>query len=290
MPSQYKENYLYYAGNKEVKMITFRGVNKRDTDMKFREFLIDFNTNRHETPLFKTFIEEKYKPTFLPKLAPTTQQNYKNYLDRYLIPYLGDMEIGKITVEDIQKLFDTLAKPDPERNRKALVEKTIDRISGLGRRVFRIAKEMKIIDDTPFKMALLSIDAAESGHHKALPDAEVDRIKKEIPSLTDPRQRLYMGLLAFTGLRVVVYPDRVHAVVRDKTKTKCSTRDFILPDALIEILEPLKKDSGFVIHGRDPEAPISYATLRRTYRGAFQALGIHGNTTTTTGAPPSEPS
>ena len=299
MPSQYKENYLYYAGNKEVKTITFRGINKRDTDMKFKEFLIDFNTNHHETPLFKTFIEEKYKPTFLPKLSPTTQHTYRMYLDKYMIPYIGDKEIGKITVEDIQKLFDTLAKPDPERNRKALVEKSIERISGLGRRVFRIAKEMKIIDDTPFKMALLSIDAAESGHHKALPDAEVDRIKKEIPSLTDPRQRLYMGLLAFTGLRVeeiagmrwenihldkhfgevrrvVVYPDRVHAIVRDKTKTKCSTRDFILPDALIEILEPLKKDSGFVIHGRDPEAPISYATLRRTYRGAFQALGIHG--------------
>ena len=98
MPSQYKENYLYYAGNKEVKTILIHGKNKKDTDEKFRDFLIDFNTNRHDTPLLKDFINERYRKTFLPKLSPTTQVHYKLMLDKYIIPYLGDQEMGKITV------------------------------------------------------------------------------------------------------------------------------------------------------------------------------------------------
>lgn len=298
MSSQYRETYLYYAGNKEVKSIRIHGANKKETDEKFKAFLIDFNTNRHDTMLFSDFVNEKYRPVFLPKLSPTTQASYNMYLNNYMLPYLGDREIGNITVEDIQKLFDTLAKPDPERKRKALVHKSIERVSGLGRRLFRIAKEMKLIDDTPFKMALLSIEAEESGHHQALPDDVVDRVKKAIPSLAEPRQQLYMGLLVYTGMRVeeiagmrwenlhldkhfgevrrvVIYPDRKMPIVRDKTKTKCSTRDFIIPDALMEILKPWQQESGYVIHGRDPEAPCHFSTLRRTYREAFKALGIY---------------
>ena len=299
MPSQYKESYLYYAGNKEVKSIQIRGINKRDADQKFREFLIEFNEHRHDTPLFKDFVAEKYRPTFMPKLAPTTQHAYNIYLDRYLIPFLGDKELGEITVEDIQKFYDWMSKPDPEQKRDALVKRTIERISGLGKRIFRIAREMKIIDDTPFMMTLLTIDAAESTHHKALPDEEAVRIKKAVPGLTDPKQRLYMGLLIYTGLRreeiagmrwenlhldrhygevrqVVVYPNGSNAVLRNKTKTKHSTRDFIIPEALVEILQPLQQESGFVIHGKDPETPAPFSTLRRVFQGAFKELGIYG--------------
>ena len=75
--------------------------------------------------------------------------------------------------------------------------------------------------------------------------------------------------------RVVVYPDKKQPVIREKTKTKASTRDFIIPDALYEILAPLRQESGYVLHGRDPEKPCYHATLRRTYRNAFKALGIY---------------
>ena len=238
MASQYRESYLYYAGNNEVKSIRIYGTNKKDADEKFKAFLLEYNANHHETMLFRDFVNEQYRPTFLPKLSPTTQASYNLYLNNYMLPYIGDKEIGNITVEDIQQLFDTLAKPDPERNRKALVHMSIERVSGLGRRLFRIAKEMKLIDDTPFKMTLLSIEAEESGHHKALPDEVVDRVKKAIPELADPRQRLYMGLLVYTGMRVeeiagmrwenlhlnrhfgevrrvVIYPDRKLPIIRD---------------------------------------------------------------------------
>ena len=298
MPSQYRENYWYYAGNNEVKSIRIYGTDKKDADEKFKAFLLDFNAKRHDTMLLKDFVEQKYLPTFLPKLSPTTQASYRMYLRNYMLPYLGDKELGEITVEDIQTLFDKLAKPDPERNRSALAHKSIERVCGLGRRLFRIATEMKLVDDTPFKMTLLTIEGTESGHHEALPDEVVDRVKKAIPDLAEPRERLYMGLLAYTGLRVeeiagmrwenihldkhfgevrrvVIYPDKKQPIVREKTKTKNSTRDFIIPDALKEIMKPLQKESGFVIHGRNPDEPCYYATLRRTYRNAFKTLGIY---------------
>lgn len=299
MPSQYKENYLYYAGNKEIKTVQIFGRNKKETDEKFKAFLIDFNENRHDTPFFKDFINEKYRKTFLPKLSPTTQYSYKMVLDRYIIPYLGDKEIGKITVEDIQQWFDCLAKEDTVMKRKALNEKTIERASGLGRRLFRIAREMKIVDDTPFKMALLTIEAKEAGHHEALPDEVVDRVKRTIAELPEPRQRLYMGLLVYTGMRreeiaglrwenihlakrygevcqVVVYPNGSNAIIRSRTKTKASRRHFIIPEALVEILEPLQQTSGYIICGRDPEEPAPFSTLRRTYQKAFKTLGLVG--------------
>ena len=299
MPSQYKENYLYYAGNKEVKTIQFFGKNKKETDEKFKNFLIDFNTKRPDTPLLKDFINEKYRKTFLPKLSPTTQVHYKHVLDSYIIPYLGDKEMGKITVEDIQQWFDTLAKEDPERKRKALNEMTITRTSGIARRLFRIAREMKLVDDTPFKMALLTIQAKEAGHHEAISDEIVDRVKRAVAELTDTRQRLYMGLLVYTGMRreeiaglrwehihlakrygevaqVVVYPNGAEAVIRSQTKTKSSRRHFIIPEALAEILEPEQQLSGYIIHGNDPEAPAPFSTLRRTYQAAFKTLELSG--------------
>ncbi len=85
MPSQYRENYWYYAGNNEVLSIQFRGASKRETDEKFKAFLLEYNANRHDTMLFKDFVEEKYKPTFLPKLSPTTQNSYNLYLDNYMV-------------------------------------------------------------------------------------------------------------------------------------------------------------------------------------------------------------
>lgn len=158
---------------------------------------------------------------------------------------------------------------------------------------------MKLIDDTPFKSTLLRVRSHRGGHHKALPDAEVSRIKREIPALQDTRQRLYMALLVYTGMRreevlglgwenihldenygevkrVVVFPNNAKAVVKDSPKTETSERTFIIPAALKQILLPHQKAGGYVIHGEGEYSPVSYSTFQRTYYGAFKKLGIYG--------------
>ena len=171
---------------------------------------------------------------------------------------------------------------------------------------------MGIVEDTPFKKTILRIRAHRGGHHKALPDAEVSRIKREIPALRDERQRLYMALLVYTGMRreevlglgwenihleegygevkrVVVYPNNGRAVVREGAKTEASERTFLIPDALREILLPHRREHGYLIHGKQriarlPIPPCKEPITPRLRRWAFTA-----NSTTTTGGPPSAP-
>ena len=106
-----------------------------------------------------------------------------------------------------------------------------------------------------------------------------------------------MGFLIYTGLRreeilgldwnhihleegygsverVVVYPDSKSTVIKDTPKTKHSIRDFIIPQPLAAILEAVSDKHGFIIHGRDPQDPVSLSTFRRMYHSAFRKLGI----------------
>ena len=65
-------------------------------------------------------------------------------------------------------------------------------------------------------------------------------------------------------------------VVRNQTKTKCSTREFVIPEPLAEILESCKNKKGYIIHGKDETKPAPFSTLRRMYKAAFKTLGIEG--------------
>lgn len=89
-----------------------------------------------------------------------------------------------------------------ERGRKKnLNAKSIERIAGLAGRIFKVAVEMKIIEESPFKHSLLRIHAEQAGHHKAMADAQIAHVRCAIPGLKNPDERLYMGLLAYTGMR-----------------------------------------------------------------------------------------
>lgn len=297
MSSNHKERYYYTANDGTQASVVFYGFSRRDTDAKFQAFLADLARQRPDAPLLKDFVENTYKKMFMRKLSPTSKDVYTIYLDRYILPVLGNKHMDQITVEDVQYLYDWMAHAKEHGCRQNLTEDTIKRTSGLLGRLYHIANDMELVSGSPIKKTLLTNDGAASVHHKALPDVEVARVKNEIPHLKDDQQRLYMGLLAYTGMRreeiaglgwehifldegygtvmrTVVYPDGRKTVVRNKTKTIHSTRDFIIPDALADILRPLAQPHGFVIHGKDPEQPAPFSTLRRLYKSAFKALGI----------------
>ncbi|MCE5343448.1 MAG: tyrosine-type recombinase/integrase [Eubacteriales bacterium] len=135
---------------------------------------------------------------------------------------------------------------------------------------------MKLIEDTPFKKTLLRINAESAGHHKPLPNMEVDRIKTAIPSLENEEERLYMGLLVYTGMRVEeilglmwedVYISECYLTVRqavthptngkyhiDTPKSRNSYRTAGLTIPLMTIIRPLVKESGYIIGGAQPSS------------------------------------
>lgn len=244
---------------------------------------------------FREFVDTVYRPNFINGLAATTCANYETYLTQYILPFLGDKRLDEITVDMLQDFFNWMAFG----RKRTINSKSIDRVGGLTSRILAVAEAKGLIKKTPYQKILLRNNGKKSGHHKPLPDEEVDRIKRLIPTLTDEQQRLYMGLLAYTGMRreevlgmrweninlkegygevekVVVYPKNCIAVEKENPKTEASERTFLIPKALKEILQPCQRASGFIIHGRDAEKPMPHKTMQRMYQDAFKALGIAG--------------
>ncbi len=244
-------------------------------------------------PTLRSFVNDTYRPSFIAGLKPTTQSNYETYLSRYILPFLGDLPMNEITVATIQSFYNDMANSDTHRNLNAA---SIKRIRGLTSRIFSVALEMGLISDTPFKNRLLTIKAEQAGHHKPLPDDEIDRVKKTIPSLEDPDLRLYFALLAYTGMRreelmgmrwenvslpdatayvrcTVTYPDRSKPVIQHSAKSEHSIRPVLLPEPLMQILRPLAKPSGFLFGG---EEPWCYAHMNRRVAQGKKLLGIQG--------------
>lgn len=125
----------------------------------------------------KEFVDQHYRQSLINGLSCTMVSNYESYLKYFIIPYLGDKKLSEVNVATIQQFLDWMAEASKHGHRKDLKNKSIERISGLTSRIFRVALEMKLIDDTPFKQTLLHNRGTRSSHHSALPNALVDKVK-----------------------------------------------------------------------------------------------------------------
>lgn len=249
----------------------------------------------HKTPTVRQFVEETYAPTFIARLAPKTVVNYRLYLELNILPFLGDMPMDQVTVATIQQFYDWMATAGERGRKKNLNACTIRRVSGLASRIFKVAMEMKIIPETPFKHSLLNIRAEEAGHHKAMTDEEIQRVRQAIPHLQDRNERLYMGLLAYTGMRpeealgmcwenvaleqqyakvvqAVTYPGNSRAYI-GRPKTAHAARTVLLPKVLVEILRPEQQPRGYLLGG---DKPWCYSHKTQVSKRALAHLHLEG--------------
>lgn len=296
MCSTFRETYSYTDEQGNIQSIRFSGRNKKETDAKFQDFLCK-PKEKQPVPTLQEYVDSTYRPSFINGLAATTKSNYERYLQLYILPFMGGLPMDTITLATIQSFYDWLASAKSHGHKQDINEKSIDRVGGLLKRILTIATEMKIIQESPFKAKLLSNNGKPAGHHKALPDQEVDRVKREVPLLQVEQQRIYMGFLIYTGLRreeilglgwehinlqegcgnvkrVVVYPDNNQPVIKENPKTEHSERSFIIPQPLLDILLPIENKTGYVVHGEDNQKPMAMSSFGKMYRRAFSALGI----------------
>jgi len=256
--------------------------------------------SKEPAPTLKEFVDQVYRPTFIQRLAPKTVDNYEGYLKLNILPFLGHRRMDEITVTTIQQFYDWMATASQRGRKKDLNAKSIERVSGLLGKIFRVAVEMKIISDSPIKKTLLQNPGQPAGHHQAISYADMDHIKREIPHLENERQRLYMVLLAYAGMRPeeilglrwenvhldAGYCDMVRTVthvkvngkekttvVREAGKTKTSVRTVLLPAPVIQILKNATCKEGYVLSG---EKPLCYSTFKQTYQAAFEKLEFQG--------------
>ena len=257
-------------------------------------------------PTLQQFVDETYRPSFIVGLKPTTQINYENRLKRDILPFMGHMPLDQITLATIQQFYDHMAHASQHGHRKNYNEASIKRVRGLLSRIFAVAKEMKLITDSPIKNRLLQIKAEQSGHHKALPDALIAKVKQKIPTLEDLELRLYFALLAYTGMRreeilglhwedvdldtgtayvcwTVTYPDQNHPVIQNSAKSKRSIRPVLLATPVLQIIRPLAKPKGFLFGGDTPGVTLLSSDDSAKAKSCWALRG----TTITTSAPPS---
>ena len=296
--------FVGYDKNKNPLYKWATGSSKQELHTNIACLLIQYcvieTENNHDNqkkkvPTVKSFIHKTYTPTFINPLTPNTASNYSQYIKLYILPFMWEMRLDEVNVATIQQFYDWMANASAHGRNKNLNETTIRRVAGLVSRIFKVAAEMGLVLTNPVKNTLLHIRAESGGHYKPLPDEEIKRIKAQIPLLSNTNERIYMALLAFTGMRpeevrglrwedislveqyaeikrAVTYPTRSHPFI-GATKTKHSVRTVLLPSPLVEVLKPLQQASGFLCGGNEPWC---YSTASRISRSAFKHLQIKG--------------
>ena len=247
----------------------------------------------------RDFVEQKYKPTYFKTLAETTKANYEQYLRLNIYPFLGDMYLTDIDVLTIQNFYNWMAEAGSRGRKNDLNKHTIDRVSGFLSRILRIAVALKYIDESPINRDLLKNNGKKASNHKPLRKADINIVRNGISVLKLERQRLFIALLAYTGMRpeeilglrwdcvdlenglchmirTVTYPDKIKALVQEGGKTELSVRQINLVPDVITILSQVEDRTGYVIHGRDKMSPCPRSTYVKTYSEAFKQLGIKG--------------
>ena len=150
----------------------------------------------------KDYIENEYKPTYFEGLAATTKDTQNQYLRDNVYPFLGDMFMTDITVKTIQDFYNWMAEGKKYGRKKNLSAGTINNVTKVINKIFNVAVATHYISENPINRKLLKNPGEKSKHHKAIPKETAQSVRERIPSLTDERQRLFMGLLAYdTGMR-----------------------------------------------------------------------------------------
>lgn len=294
---KYKERVKVGNGEKWVSAATKHELHLAIAQVLLENGMLEpIEVSEPSIPTVQSFIREVYYPTYIANLAPKTVDTYRQYLKLNILPFLGHYRLDDVSVSTIQQFYNWMASGSAIGRKKDLNKRSIERIGGLTSRIFKVALEMRLIDDTPFKNTLLQIRAEPAGHHKALPDREIHRIKQEIATMENITERTFMALLAYTGMRLeevlglcwedvhldehyceitqtVTHPGNSQPHVRAGGKTLNSCRTVILPLPLINILQSCPNKQGFLIGGRKP---LCWATYQRMRRKAFENLNIKG--------------
>src|SRR5262245_40351250 len=91
----------------------FYGKTQKEADAKFKEFRREMErgtdvSNRDQT--VETFLLQYYNEVAVPTLAPRTAHRYKEMIDIYLVPRLGDHKLRELNPRHVQAFLNGLPK------------------------------------------------------------------------------------------------------------------------------------------------------------------------------------
>ena len=222
-----------------------------------------------------------------PKLKPGTYNNYWKYLNRYILPALGEKQLHTITVIDVQELLNSF-----QDKAKSTLENAL---SILGQMLDFAREEYSCMPVNPCKSKLISIPTEKETQRKALTLEEFEDISNNLYKLNE-EDAMLLAIPMYTGLRrgevlglkwedidienrlIHIRRSVTHAGTNNPVigtpKTKAGERDVYLSEHLLKYLDrPGRK--GFVFGG---EKPVTFCHYNNTWERINKKIDLHGAT------------
>ena len=180
-------------GNRRRKSLTVRGT-KSEAQRKLREMLTALDQGRNPVPAdvslrdwLGRWLADEIAP---PKRRQRTLETYRNVIDRHIVPYLGDVRLGKVAPTHIQELENRLTNH--------LSPKMVNQVHIVLSGAFKYALKMELVPRNP--VSLVSPPAVKPSEVQP-PDVPVIRDALDLAS--NEGNLLYgaMHLVAYTGMR-----------------------------------------------------------------------------------------
>ena len=204
--------------------------------------------------LFNDFIDKWLSGKLARGLAISTADKYKSLIKLHIKPWLGDKEVGSITLDDVQDLLDEKAL--------TMASSTIREIkSAILFPAFKVAERKSLISVNPAQFA----EVPKVKQKPARPFTQ-EEIKKIIPIASQHCFYIGLMLMLFGGLRrgemlaltwncvdfnnKELIIDKSYSatmssgMVLKDTKNESSNRVVPIPDTLLELLRTYKDNAG----------------------------------------------
>lgn len=223
-----------------------------------------------------------------PNVETATATTYKRQIRLYLVPAFEGLAVEDITVDDVQRLFNSMtgAKATKDKARMVLNQ------------ILDAAVEDKLLSANPLKSRRVKITGKAS---KATPPYTVAQMRyliQHIGDIQSPTDRAYMALQALHPLRLeevlglapedidcdnmtlhirraVTHPNRNQPEVKD-TKTESSHRTIGLSSLALPYLQQMEAAGEFLFGG---DKPLSYTQVRRMCQRIQRDTGFTENIT-----------
>ena len=234
-----------------------------------------------------------------PSVRPSTLEGYRGYVERNIKPYLGDKPVGKITREDVQKLYRELQKNGrkefhPEHGHK-LSGATIRRIHGVFHQAMDAAVRENLIARNPTEG--ITLPKKKTAPKQILSDTQLERFLEEIRAdsvwhdffytelTTGLRRGEICGLMwsdfdethGTLSIRRTLHTQRGGRLVTGETKTGTGKRTITLPPSTAGLLAQRKKHSysqWIFPNPLQPEQPTSPNAVYNHLKTLLKRAGL----------------
>ncbi len=274
MPSS--EGDFEMAKYKINQSITINGVKRWITANSMQEFA-DKVTRLLGTPqdrgkhLFAKYAWNWYNTYSAPNVETATATTYKRQIRLYLIPAFDGLAVEDITVDDVQRLFNSMAGAKTTKDKARMVLNQI----------LDAAVEDKLITSNPLKSRRVKITGKASKPTAPYTVEQMRYLVQHIQDIHNPRDRAFLALQALHPLRLeevlglqpsdidtdrmaihirraVTHPTRNRPEIKD-TKTTSSHRTIGLSALALPYLQT--DVAGEFLFGGDK--PLSYTQVRK---------------------------